>query len=566
MLGLKQFVKTKLEQRARTRLFRVALNTPPPTTFTNHPEPTDPGNYAKGLRWLSGEYFHDHQMLSAPEGRIWDMAPVSFHVLNRLHSFDWMNDLAAVGTVESETKIRDWTKQWLERYYQGEGPGWTPEVAAWRLIRLLTHTITLLRNSDIVSSERYYQSLGIHVHFLSEEFGNTEDGIARFAVLVAWLFASLSLENYAQDMDDLIELINLEAESLISGDEITLQSRNPEELSEIFCLLVWIDAALKSQDIKIGSSHRRAIEIVGATLRALRLGTGKLVEIHGGGPGYSSAIERALLTGQVAGINRSDQVLGYAQVRANQLYAIMDCASPPSAPKLDSAHASTNALWISDGNQQLIGSKGCAKNHILNARIASQETDAHSTLIVNSKSSSTLEFAENKVTEHSHGAYISRAANSFDFTSQQQETANTISNSHDGYSEEFGLSHVRNISIDRDGAFFAGVDILKPHSEVGEAKVQKLLDTKMAKGIEFKVQFILGPKFQASLDMNSKTVSVYNTAGKTWVFQQQGGSIEIQDTIMYDVNRLNPIPTKAIVVHSRLTSTSGFVSWSFQAF
>ena len=79
-----------------------------------------------------------------------------------------------------------------------------------------------------------------------------------------------------------LSLLNKECETQINSDG-TLAARNPEEILNVFALLIRVKLTLESVNSKIPQPLLSRIENMAPVLRGLRHGNGTLPRFHGGG-------------------------------------------------------------------------------------------------------------------------------------------------------------------------------------------------------------------------------------------------------------------------------------------
>ncbi len=545
---------------------RKAMRELSPSEFVYYPEPPSPGNYDIGTKLLSGDFFREFQVEVKDDISIWDYAYPSESLLDWLHGFDWMDDFAAVQTIEAKRKMKDWSLDWYKRYGRGDGSCWRIDLVGWRVIRLITHASSLISSEDGVASERFYETLGIHIRYLQNSLGHMNDGLPSIVSYVALLFASLSLEQFHEDLDDILESLDEECSELVEQNELYLYSRNPEELSRIFTLLVWADQVCEENDLSVGKYHDNAIDVTGRVLRSLRFADYKLLPVNGGGFGDGQEIDRALAYAQVVGSEVERDVLGFRQIRASAINAYFDNSSPAFGEQHVHAHASTLGLWVAERDHVLFGAGGSAQFQPTRERINAQQTDAHSCLIIAGQSSSELELRKDPEDQYTIGATIQRAARVFDTDYQQDYKSIQLQASHDGYQSRFGFIHQRKLLFDRDGLYFGGLDILKAESTKDQKRAKSVLGGRSMSGLPFQVNFHLGPNIHPQINSKDETVSFQSPSGMTWLFRQEGGKIEIEERQYYTDEQFEPILTKSIILHTRLMDISGYVTWSFQAF
>ncbi len=559
-----QFFSNKILSIQHKRLFKRALAQTAPQHAKATPEITEFGDYNRGLDWLSGDLFRNYYGETEIPKSPWSLPVSTPYIRDILHGFEWLDDLHAVGTAEADRKMYEWTYDWIDRFNQGEGQGWTPSLAGWRIIRLLTHSKKLLQSGRLLDQEKFLKTISVHVHYISEVYNDDIIGLEQLLSMTGWLYAALSFDEYQQEVDNLVSLIGIISGAIVDGEHVHLESRNPEELSIIFCLLVWSENYISQQGKKPTSNHELAIETIGKTLRTLRMGNGALVEAHGGGSNHTYSIERVISSSQVSGSSRLQPCMGFLHNRSGATKVIMDVGQIPSDINLNRAHASSLALWVSHGNHVLFGSKGPASHQGLNERLRSQETVSHSTLVLDQQSSSELGLPSNDISEIQSGGFFSSPANVSDIEYNESETETLIKASHDGYAQKYGIIHERKLTIERDGLFLAGIDLLHANNHKNPNQLEQILKQRGKLGVPFEIRFIMGAPIQEVNIDPMRNLEFYDAKGNRWILNQIGGAIEVADEQIFKSNRAHPVSTNVISIKSRLISPSGYISWSLQ--
>ena len=67
----------------------------------------------------------------------WDLGGLPIHCERSIHSFDWLYDLRAINSTISRKIAIAWILEWVARFGEGKGPGWSIEVASKRAISLV---------------------------------------------------------------------------------------------------------------------------------------------------------------------------------------------------------------------------------------------------------------------------------------------------------------------------------------------------------------------------------------------------------------------------------------------
>ena len=305
-----------------------AARTRPATAFVQQPEPRTIGSFARGRQLSAGNFVFAGHLVQQPDTSIWDLPEPDPGFTEELHGFVWLDDLAAAGDAPARQRAQDWLSDWIDRYGNGRGPGWTPELTGRRLIRWINHALfVMLGRNDAAVTGPFYRSLAQQTIFLGRRWRASRPGLARFEALTGLIYAGLSLEGMEAHVEPAIKALAQECETQI-GTEGGLPTRNPEDLLEVFTLLNWAAVALTETGRTPGKEHWQAIERIAPTLRTLRHSDGGLARFHGGGRGLEGRLDNALAASGIKTRQPDGLSMGYARLSAgaNQ----RDCRRGPT--------------------------------------------------------------------------------------------------------------------------------------------------------------------------------------------------------------------------------------------
>lgn len=538
---------------------RMAAFARPATAFTTTPEPRTIGSFARGRQLTGGNFLFSGFLVQAPGTSMWDLPMPDESFERALHGFHWLDDLAAVGDIHANKCAQDWTHDWIARYGNGKGMGWTPDMTGRRLIRWINHAILLLNGQPSNTSAAYFRSLASQTNFLSRRWKAASPGLPRFEALTGLIYAGLALSGMDRHINIAMRALAQECQAEIDTAGALL-TRNPEELLEIFTLLSWAAEALQDAGRIPEAAHLDAITSVAPVLRALRHSDGGLARFHGGGRGLEGRLDRALATAGVRGAPRHDLTMGYARIAHGRTSVIIDAASPPKKTASSNAHASTLAFELTSGRRPLIVNCGSGATFGKNWRRAGRATPSHSTLGIEGFSSSRL--AGPGQTEHAK-EYLIDTPSDVRFERSEADGGTRVTVGHDGYVSTHGLTHVRTLHIDFEGRELKGEDVLLAMTQADKRRFDDSFDKSKMDGVDFSVRFHLHPSVDATLDMNGSAVSMVLKSSEIWVFRCAGPvSMALEASVYLEKSRLSPRATKQIVLSGSALEYSTRVSWS----
>ncbi len=495
--------------------------------------------------------------MEAPGHSLWDIAPPSPAFAEELHGFTWLDDLCAVGDARARATATEWVMGWIETHGDGKGPGWTPQLTARRLIRLINHAVSILRGQDGEVSEAFFRSLGQQTIFVSRTWSLTDPGLPRIEAVTGAIYAGMALLGMEREVGPAVEALNTEARAIAA--EGTIPSRNPEELMEILNLLNWAVLAIEAADRVVPEGVRHAVRAMVPVLRALRHADGSLARFHGGGRGIEGRLDQALAeSGIKTRPRRQDVSMGYAHISAGRSTLIVDAARPPSGTAATTAHASTLAFELTSGRRPVVVNCGAGGHFGPDWRRAGRATPSHSTLGIDGWSS-----ARTMPSTNGGDDRLVEAPQNVQSALSLLEDGSRIELSHDGYRGRFGLIHGRTLDLGVAGRALVGEDYLVALNDADRDQFDRAMDANALQGIPFTVRFHLHPDTEAEVDLGGKAVSIALKSGEIWVLRHESiCDLDIKPSVYLETGRLRPRAAQQVVLTGRAMSYATQIRWS----
>jgi uncharacterized heparinase superfamily protein len=524
--------------------------------LVTHPPPATTGSAAAGAALVAGRVALGGGRPVEKSGRkLWDVpAPTRAFEAAR-QRFDWLDDLAALGTGPARALARDWVTDWFTRQGHGRGPGWTLPLIAARLDRLVAHASWLLAGTEAVPQARMERALARHLIVARARIGTLSQGpdgmicVARLVAAAARLQGGDAVLARAQDALDRLARALVDPQGGVAD-------RNPETLARMICHMA--DAAQALADAGLGPhpEHARALGRGAPVLRALRHADGGLARFHGGSAGSTARIDAALAalrgTGAVSSVRRmqpSTLPMGYARLARGPVTVIADAAAPPEAARA-SAHAGTLAFEMTDGQAPLIVNIGSGAGFGPDWQEAARQTASHSTLVLGGRSLATL--------APGRGGTILRDGPSEVETDMQADApACHVVAAHNGYGPVFGLIHARRLDLSLAGDMLSGEDLV---SAVTDADLDRFAG--IAGGVGFALRFHLHPAVKADLDPDGGFVTLRLPGRGIWHFTYEGSAtIRLDPGVYLEKTRPEPASCRQIVLAGRITAPPLTLRW-----
>ncbi|MCV2881924.1 heparinase II/III family protein [Actibacterium sp. XHP0104] len=528
--------------------------------FVSQPEPRTIGGYARGKQLISGNYLFAGYLVEAPGAPVWDVPPPSLAFEEEIHGFRWLDDLAAVGDGAARKQAQAWIATWIDRYGNGTGVGWTPDLTGRRIIRWINHAIFLLAGQEKSGSQAYFRSLGQQTIFLSRRWKAAAPGLPRFEALTGLIYAGLALQGMGRHVAPAARALARECRQQIDAQG-GIPTRNPEELLEVFTLLSWAASALEASGQTPPAEHVDAIRRIAPTLRTLRHSDGGLARFHGGGRGAEGRLDHALAASRIKTPAADGLAMGYARLSAGRSSVIIDAAAPPTGAASYNAHASTLAFELTSGRRPVIVNCGSGVSFGEDWRRAGRATGSHSTLEIAGYSSSRLA-PRRQIGGHGR-ELLADAPRKVRAEREAGPQGQVLSGWHDGYARTHGLVHARQLSLSPDGRMLTGEDTLAALTDDHLATFDAVMTRSKLQGVVYKLRFHLHPDVDAALDMGGNAVSLALKSGEIWVFRHDGhAELMLEPSVYLETGRLKPRASRQIVLSSRVLMQAGQLNWT----
>jgi uncharacterized heparinase superfamily protein len=530
-----------------------------PPTLIATPDRRSIGHVARGRQMLAGQFLADGAVIAAQGRSIWDIGGAPSDIAER-QGCAWIDDLAALGGAKARDLAQGWVAGWIERFGDGSGPGWVPDLTARRLIRLISHGAFLLRGQDAAAAARFHRSLAAQTLFLGRRWHTAAPGLPRFEAMTGMVFAGLTLSGMDSHVPPVLKALSRDCETGIAADG-GIATRNPEALLDLFTWLTWAVQALTETDHTPPEPVLAALARMIPTLRALRHADGGLARFHGGGQGVEGRLDQALAASGIRQRMTGTRAMGYARLAAGRTTLIVDADRPPVAAASADGHASTLAFELTSGRRPVIVNCGSGKSFGPVWRKAGRATASHSTLGVDGYSSS--RFAPAGQAARQADDWLTDTPMRVICEQTTLSDGMRLELAHDGWVRTHGLTHARTLDLGQDGRALAGEDMLTTLSEADKARFDALLAFQKGRGIAFSIRFHLHPEVHASIDMGGSAISIALKSGEVWIFRQDGmASLTLESSVHLENGRLRPRPAQQVVLSGRAMSYATRVRWS----
>lgn len=487
-----------------------------PGTLTRPLPQPFPGSAARGARLAAGALATPGETIALPpEG--WS---ATGEASDTLHGFGWLDDMVAA----DPDRARDLISSWLgaPRDAGADAPATTGRrICAW-----LSHA--QLWNEDPILMPVVMRELSRAAKALLDGSERAPPGLPRIEAIAGLIYAWAGGLLPAKALNAARHRLTAEIQAQVVRDGVHA-SRDPAQHAAAFAWFARMQAALAATH-EAAPALDTAVSAMAPMTRFFRHGDGGLALFNGATEGDVEAIEAALA---LAGIDgpppNSAPVAGFERVANGDSVLLLDCGAPAAPPFEATAHAAPLAIEVSLAGERVIvncgGGGGDAE-----WRRAQRATAAHSTAVVD----------DTNAAELTDGG-LGRKPAAVTVEREDADGATWIAAAHDGYAQNFGLTHRRRLYISPDGRDVRGEDGFEG-----------------AHDGTFAVRFHLHPDLRVEASANGAVLTL--ASGAKARFQAAGGPVAIEPSIY--LGRAPMRRAQQIVVTGRTPGTT--IKWALK--
>lgn len=499
------------------------------------PQEVWPGDARRGSAVLRNEYVFAGHAETGPDG-LWRARNTPPAWIAALHGFDWLRDLRAVGGKAARDHGRAMVGDWLRREDRWHPVTWRPDVLAERLTNWLLAAEHLYPVDEPLDAKPFIGSLIRQARHLNRVVGMLDPGTDRLLALCTLVLAGVCMPSQARTLPRWLDMVSGEAVAQIGGDGVHV-TRSPARQLLILRRLVELHGVLRDAGIDTPPPMERAIARMGAALRELRHGDGRLCLFNDSDEDENWLIDLVLSRAEMRGppVETSPGDASFQRLDARRTMVVMD-AGPLPPPGFDRhAHAGTLSFEMSVGRQRMVVNCGAYAGVREDWRFAQRATAAHSTVTVDDYNSADV----------LGDALIGFRPRIIAVDRHEADGNLWLDASLADYGGIAGLGHQRRLYLSGGGENLRGEDTV-----TGKRQHR------------FVVRFHLHPSVAASLAQNEESVLLRLRDGEGWRFRAEGGAVGLQESV-YLGFRGRPRRTHQIVVAGAKRSGRATVKWAF---
>ena len=498
----------------------------------------------------AGRFVFAGKIVTCHGRSIFELEPPSEDWEVALLGFGWLRHMRAADTALTRANARALVDDWLSNPNYKRPMARRADVAARRVISMLSQAPLVLGDTDSKFYRRYLRGLAREIRYLRNAMIDIADGVPRLQVLIALCYASLCLANQANHIRVAARKLSEELQRQILPDGGHI-SRNPGALIELLIDLLPLRQTFAARNMAPPPALLNAIDRMMPMLRFFRHGDGNFALFNGMSSTPSDILATLLAYDDTHGAPMSNMShIGFQRLDAGNTVLIADTGPPPPPNISQDAHAGCLSFELSSGASRIIVNCGMPSTGRDNWRGFARGTAAHSTLTYHETSS--CQFVELSAMKRLlQGSPVVSGPTQVESYREDIANGTLLTTSHNGYLKRFGVTHRRSLMISPDGTRLDGEDTIVLASD-GRSR---------NKDRDYALRFHLHPAVKASRLSDARGVMLVLPNREVWTFEALDDRVELEDSVFLAGND-GPRRTSQIIIRQDSHQTPS-VRWSF---
>ncbi len=501
-------------------LYRWRFSGSTPERLTMAPSNLRPSDPGLALDFYSGCFTFGGLTVTTHGASPFQMEPPSSEWYETLHRFRWLRHLDAAQSDLARASAAAFVVDWIDQCGNTlDGDCWRSDLTATRLISWFIHAPMMASNTGSSNYHKFLKSIARQSRYLHHNVPSVRDGLPRLQTVIALAYASLCIEGWDRQIRTAERELERELARQILPDGGHI-SRNPIVLVELLADLLPLQQAYKTARNTAPPHLDEAIERLMIATRFFRHSNGMLAQFNGTGQTPAALLATVLRYDDAKSTRiTSAPYCGYERLESNKTTIIMDTGKPISRKSARDAMAGTLSFELSSGATRFIANCGLPEFDRQRFLPFARATAAHSTITVSETSSSRFT-GENRVLNLLPSPLV-HAPNNVNVERWESDGFTCVKACHDGYVQQFGLMHEREIHLSEDGRVVNGIDRLIANK------------TMSTHAVPFAIRFHLPSSVNASPLSSGYSILLAGQDNDAWTFTCVDAAISLEESIQF---------------------------------
>lgn len=462
--------------------------------------------------------------------------------VDQQHNYLWLN---LMNRKTDEKKIQRIIYLWIIKYSGFKKRIWETSTLSSRIISWMLNIDIIINNATFEFKKIFFQNIVLQCNHIKKNFKFEKDPIKKIEVLTALILSGLVFREYEDNFNNGIRELEKFVKSHFDKDGFAL-SRSANDLIFFTKYLLLCRENIKDSQKYLPEFLEDIIKKNLECIKTFQTPDDQLPLFNGNSENNLKIFEKYLDDVKISKKEKKNIVGSIFIARSKNQIIYFDVGGPPS--KNFSKNYQSGPLsfeYYLDG-EKIITNCGFGNNISTKAELVSRLTASQSTLTIND--TSITKFERNKLINRIFGNSIKNSFETKELHIQNDKHLLGCSISHNGYENNFGCIHKREIYLDHDDNKLSGVDhILKKSDGIP---------------IRYVFRFHLNPKLTAVKTMSGSSALIQISKNKSLIFTMKNEKIEIEKGIYLGGRKI--LDNTCISISGNLVNKNKSFEWDIK--
>ena len=458
------------------------------------------------------------------------------------HSFLWLNLIDRKNDGRIIQKI---INLWMLKHSKYKKDIWETSVLSKRIISWILNVDIILNNGTFNFKKNFLDSIVSQTNHLKKNIKFEKDYSKKIQILTALSLSGLVFKEYIHNYNVGIKELEKLVKKYFDDDGFPL-TRNPSDLIFFSKYLLLCRECIKDAQGYVPDFLDIIIDKNLNCIKNILTPSGSVPLFNGGFEENLDEFNKFIHNLEYKQKNKKNVIGGIHTLGVKNHLIFFDAGEPPKKSFSKGYQSGPLSFEYYMDGQKIITNCGFGSNISPKAELLSRLTSAQSTLTLND--TSVTKFERIKIINKIFGYSIKNSFKVSNINYTESDNEKKIVVSHNGYEQNFGCTHTREISINKQTKNLFGSD--------------KITKKKDGKPINYSIRFHLYPGLLAVKTMSGNSVLIRLTKNKSLLFTIDVESIILEKSIFLGGNKI--LENTCITASGNLVNKDKNIHWEIK--
>ena len=456
-----------------------------------------------------------------------------------LNSFLWLNLIDRKNDGKTIQKI---INIWMLKHSKYKKYIWESSVLSRRIISWILNVDIILNNGTFDFKKRFFNSVIVQTNHLKKNIKFEKDYSKRLEILAALTLSGLVFKEYIDNYNVGIRELEKLVKNYFDDDGFPF-TRNPSDLIYFTKYLLLCKECVKDAHQYIPDFLNTIIDKNLSCIKSISTPGNSIPLFNGGLEEDLSEFNEFIISLNYKSKHKKNAIGGIHIFNIKNDIIFFDTGEPPKKSFSKSYQSGPLSFEYYLDGRKVITNCGFGSNISSKAELLSRLTSAQSTLTIND--TSVTKFERNKIINSVFGNSIKNSFKVINVNYAEDNNHKKVFATHNGYEQNFGCIHKREISIDKDTKNLIGCD--------------ELIKKKDGKPLNYNIRFHLYPGLTAVKTISGNSVLIQLSKNKSLLFTIMGESISLEKSIFLGSNKI--LENTCVTISGNLVNKDKSIHW-----